>query len=405
MPLVSMRQLLDHAAEHGYGLPAFNVNNLEQVRAIMEAADEVDAPVIMQGSAGARKYAGEAFLRHLIQAAIEAYPHIPVVMHQDHGQSPAVCMAAIRSGFSSVMMDGSLMEDGKTPSSYEYNVETSRKVVDFSHAIGVTVEAELGVLGSLETMKGDKEDGHGAEGTMTREQLLTDPDQAADFVQKTQCDALAIAIGTSHGAYKFTRKPTGDILAIQRIKEIHARIPNTHLVMHGSSSVPQEWLAIINEYGGNMGETYVPAAERDRPYVHRDIAVAVRYGEQAELRWRNSLFNLDVTEVYRVRKGLLVLDQVTFADPRGLPPPQVTPADVDDLYHTGGPFTARGLGKSFARVVYRVGEIGNPRLAIMNRTVALKDHVGFGGAVVVTTELPGGIELLQHHLRRPFAAY
>jgi fructose-bisphosphate aldolase class II len=270
MPLVSMRQLLDHAAEHGYGLPAFNVNNLEQVRAIMEAADEVDAPVIMQGSAGARKYAGEAFLRHLIQAAIEAYPHIPVVMHQDHGQSPAVCMAAIRSGFSSVMMDGSLMEDGKTPSSYDYNVETSRKVVDFSHSIGVTVEAELGVLGSLETMKGDKEDGHGAEGTMTREQLLTDPDQAADFVNRTQCDALAIAIGTSHGAYKFTRKPTGDILAIERIKEIHARIPNTHLVMHGSSSVPQEWLEIIRRYGGQMKETYgVPVEE---------IVTGIRHG-------------------------------------------------------------------------------------------------------------------------------
>jgi len=236
----------------------------------MEAADEVDAPVIMQGSAGARKYAGEAFLRHLIQAAIEAYPHVPVVMHQDHGQSPAVCMAAIRSGFSSVMMDGSLMEDGKTPSSYEYNVETSRKVVDFSHAIGVTVEAELGVLGSLETMKGDKEDGHGAEGTMTREQLLTDPDQAADFVKKTQCDALAIAIGTSHGAYKFTRKPTGDILAIERIKEIHARIPNTHLVMHGSSSVPQEWLEIIRRYGGQMKETYgVPVEE---------IVTGIRHG-------------------------------------------------------------------------------------------------------------------------------
>jgi fructose-bisphosphate aldolase class II len=262
MPLVSMRQLLDHAAENGYGLPAFNVNNLEQVRAIMEAADETNSPVIMQGSAGARKYAGEAFLRHLIQAAIESYPHIPVVMHQDHGQSPGVCMGAIRSGFSSVMMDGSLMEDGKTPSSYEYNVETSRKVVDFAHSIGVTVEAELGVLGSLETMKGDKEDGHGAEGTMTREQLLTDPDQAADFVKKTQCDALAIAIGTSHGAYKFTRKPTGDILAIQRIKEINARIPNTHLVMHGSSSVPQEWLEIIRKYGGNMKETYgVPVEE------------------------------------------------------------------------------------------------------------------------------------------------
>ncbi|MBX3646501.1 MAG: fructose-bisphosphate aldolase class II [Rhodocyclaceae bacterium] len=262
MPLVSMRQLLDHAAENGYGLPAFNVNNLEQVRAIMEAADETGSPVIMQGSAGARKYAGEAFLRHLIEAAIEAYPHIPVVMHQDHGASPAVCVAAIRSGFSSVMMDGSLMDDAKTPSSYEYNVEVSRRVVDIAHSIGVTVEAELGVLGSLETMQGDKEDGHGAEGKMTREQLLTDPDQAADFVQKTQCDALAIAIGTSHGAYKFTRKPTGDILAIGRIKEIHARIPNTHLVMHGSSSVPQEWLEIIRKYGGQMKETYgVPVEE------------------------------------------------------------------------------------------------------------------------------------------------
>ena len=262
MALVSMRQLLDHAAEHGYGLPAFNVNNLEQVTAIMQAADEVNAPVIMQASAGARKYAGEAFLRHLIEAAVEAYPHIPVVMHQDHGQSPAVCMAAIKSGFTSVMMDGSLMEDGKTVASYDYNVEVSQKVVEFSHAIGVTVEAELGVLGSLETMKGDKEDGHGAEGTMTREQLLTDVDQAADFVRQTQCDALAIAIGTSHGAYKFSRKPTGDILAIDRIKEIHARIPNTHLVMHGSSSVPQELLAEIRQFGGDMKETYgVPVEE------------------------------------------------------------------------------------------------------------------------------------------------
>jgi fructose-bisphosphate aldolase class II len=257
-----MRQLLDHAAEHGYGLPAFNVNNLEQVTAIMQAADEVNAPVIMQASAGARKYAGEAFLRHLIEAAVEAYPHIPVVMHQDHGQSPAVCMAAIKSGFTSVMMDGSLMEDGKSVASYEYNVEVSKKVVEFSHAIGVTVEAELGVLGSLETMMGDKEDGHGAEGTMTREQLLTDVDQAADFVRQTQCDALAIAIGTSHGAYKFSRKPTGDILAIDRIKEIHTRIPNTHLVMHGSSSVPQELLAEIRQFGGDMKETYgVPVEE------------------------------------------------------------------------------------------------------------------------------------------------
>ena len=238
MPLVSMRQLLDHAAEHSYGLPAFNVNNLEQVQAIMEAAAECNSPVIMQASAGARKYAGEAFLRHLIDAAIESYPDIPVVMHQDHGQSPAICMAAIRSGFSSVMMDGSLLEDGKTPSSYEYNVAVTREVVKFSHAIGVSVEGELGCLGSLETGQAGEEDGVGAEGTLDHSQMLTDPDEAADFVKQTDCDALAIAIGTSHGAYKFSRKPTGDILAIERIKQIHARIPNTHLVMHGSSSVP-----------------------------------------------------------------------------------------------------------------------------------------------------------------------
>ncbi len=270
MALVSMRQLLDHAAEFSYGLPAFNVNNLEQVQAIMEAANELDSPVIMQASAGARKYAGEAFLRHLIDAAVEAYPHIPVVMHQDHGQSPAVCMAAIKSGFSSVMMDGSLLEDGKTPSSYEYNVEVSREVVKFSHAIGVSVEAELGCLGSLETGEAGEEDGHGAEGKLDHSALLTDPDQAADFVKRTQCDALAIAIGTSHGAYKFTRKPTGDILAISRIKEIHARLPNTHLVMHGSSSVPQELLAIIREFGGDMKETYgVPVEE---------IVEGIKYG-------------------------------------------------------------------------------------------------------------------------------
>ena len=269
MPLVSMRQLLDHAAEHGYGLPAFNVNNLEQVQAIMEAANQVGSPVIMQASAGARKYAGEPFLRHLIEAAVESYPHIPVVMHQDHGQSPAVCMAAIRSGFTSVMMDGSLEADGKTVASYEYNVDVSRKVVEAAHSIGVTVEAELGVLGSLETMKGDKEDGHGAEGTMTREQLLTDVEQAADFVKLTQCDALAIAIGTSHGAYKFSKKPTGDILSIQRIKEIHQRIPNTHLVMHGSSSVPQDLLKLINEYGGEIKETYgVPMSEIQEGIKH-----------------------------------------------------------------------------------------------------------------------------------------
>lgn len=269
MALVSMRQLLDHAAENGYGLPAFNVNNLEQIQAIMQAADEVNSPVIMQASAGARKYAGEPFLRHLIEAAIESYPHIPVVMHQDHGQSPAVCLTAIRSGFSSVMMDGSLMADGKTIASYEYNVDVTRKVVEMSHAIGVTVEGELGCLGSLETMKGDKEDGHGTDATMTREMLLTDPEQAADFVSKTQCDALAIAIGTSHGAYKFTRKPTGDILAIERIKEIHKRIPNTHLVMHGSSSVPQELLKIIRDNGGDMKETYgVPVEEIQQGIKH-----------------------------------------------------------------------------------------------------------------------------------------
>jgi fructose-bisphosphate aldolase, class II len=269
MPLVSMRQLLDHAAENGYGLPAFNVNNLEQVQAIMQAAHEVNSPVIMQASAGARKYAGEAFLRHLIEAAVESYPHIPVVMHQDHGQSPAVCMAAIRSGFTSVMMDGSLEADGKSVASYDYNVAVSKQVVEFSHSIGVTVEAELGVLGSLETMKGDKEDGHGADGTMTREQLLTDVEQAADFVRQTQCDALAIAIGTSHGAYKFSKKPTGDILAIDRIKEIHRRIPNTHLVMHGSSSVPQELLAEIRAFGGDMKETYgVPVEEIQEGIKH-----------------------------------------------------------------------------------------------------------------------------------------
>jgi fructose-bisphosphate aldolase class II len=262
MALVSLRQLLDHAAENGYGLPAFNVNNLEQVKAIMEAADATNSPVIMQGSAGARKYAGEPFLRHLIQAAVEMYPHIPVVMHQDHGASPAVCINAIRSGFSSVMMDGSLLEDAKTPSSYEYNVDVTRKVVDMSHAVGVSVEGELGCLGSLETGMGEQEDGQGAEGKLDHSQLLTDPEEAADFVKRTGVDALAIAIGTSHGAYKFTRPPTGDVLAISRIKEIHARIPNTHLVMHGSSSVPQEWLKIIDQFGGDMGSTYgVPVSE------------------------------------------------------------------------------------------------------------------------------------------------
>ena len=269
MPLVSMRQLLDHAAENNYGLPAFNVNNLEQVQAIMEAAAETDSPVIMQASAGARKYAGETFLKYLIQAAVDTYPDIPIVMHQDHGQSPAVCEGAIKLGFSSVMMDGSLMADGKTIAEYDYNIDVTRQVVGMAHKLGITVEGELGCLGSLETMRGDKEDGHGAESTMTREQLLTDPAQAADFVNKTQIDALAIAIGTSHGAYKFSRRPTGDILAIGRIREIHRRIPNTHLVMHGSSSVPQDLLAIIRENGGDMKETYgVPVEEIQEGIKH-----------------------------------------------------------------------------------------------------------------------------------------
>ncbi|HRH82355.1 MAG TPA: fructose-bisphosphate aldolase class II [Thiobacillaceae bacterium] len=262
MALISLRQLLDHAAEHGYGLPAFNVNNMEQVQAIMQAAAATDSPVILQGSAGARSYAGEPFLRHLILAAIESYPQIPVCMHQDHGASPSICFRSIQSGFSSVMMDGSLGTDGKTPSTYEYNVDTTRHVVELAHACGVSVEGELGCLGSLETGKAGEEDGHGAEGTLDHSALLTDPNEAADFVAKTHVDALAIAIGTSHGAYKFTQKPTGKVLRIDRVKEIHQRIPSVHLVMHGSSSVPEDWLAIINQYGGDMGQTYgVPVEE------------------------------------------------------------------------------------------------------------------------------------------------
>ncbi|MDE2259133.1 MAG: fructose-bisphosphate aldolase class II [Betaproteobacteria bacterium] len=262
MALISLRQLLDHAAENSYGLPAFNVNNLEQIQAIMEAAKAVNSPVIMQGSAGARKYAGEPFLRKLIEGAVEMYPDIPVCMHQDHGASPSVCQRSIRSGFSSVMMDGSLMEDMKTPSSYEYNVQVTRQVVGMAHAVGVSVEGELGCLGSLESGMMGEEDGHGSDEQLSHDQLLTDPEQAADFVRQTQVDALAIAIGTSHGAYKFTKAPTGDTLAIWRVKEIHARITNTHLVMHGSSSVPQDWLEIIRANGGKIKETYgVPVAE------------------------------------------------------------------------------------------------------------------------------------------------
>lgn len=269
MALISLRQLLDHAAEHGYGVPAFNVNNLEQVRAIMEAAHEVNSPVIMQASAGARKYAGSNFLRHLILAAIEEFPHIPIVMHQDHGVSPAVCQRSIQLGFSSVMMDGSLGVDGKTPMDYDYNVDVTRNVVQLAHACGVSVEGEIGCLGSLETGMAGEEDGVGAEGQLTHEQMLTDPEEAASFVADTGVDALAIAVGTSHGAYKFSRPPTGDILAIERIKQIHARIPDTHLVMHGSSSVPQEWLAIINEFGGEIPETYgVPVSEIQEGIKH-----------------------------------------------------------------------------------------------------------------------------------------
>ncbi|HSW04830.1 class II fructose-bisphosphate aldolase [Aquabacterium sp.] len=272
MPLISLRQLLDHAADHGYGVPAFNVNNMEQIQAILQAADACDAPVILQASAGARKYAGEPFLRKLVEAALEQYPAAPICLHQDHGASAAVCLQAMRSGFSSVMMDGSLLEDQKTPASYDYNVAVTRRVVEMSHAVGVSVEGELGCLGSLETGTAGEEDGVGAEGTLDHAQLLTDPEQAADFVERTGVDALAIAIGTSHGAYKFTRQPTGDILAIERISAIHARIPDTHLVMHGSSSVPQEWLAIIREFGGDIRQTYgVPVEE-----IQRGIRSGVR---------------------------------------------------------------------------------------------------------------------------------
>ncbi|MFT6288848.1 MAG: fructose-bisphosphate aldolase class II [Alcanivorax sp.] len=271
MALISLRQLLDHAAEHSYGVPAFNVNNLEQTRAIMEAAHETDSPVIMQASAGARKYAGGPFLRAMMEAAMNEFPHIPVVVHQDHGVSPGVCQRSIQLGFSSVMMDGSLGEDGKTPMDYDYNVKVTRRVVEMAHACGVSVEGELGCLGSLETGQAGEEDGIGAEGILTQEQMLTDPEEAAAFVKATQVDALAIACGTSHGAYKFSRPPTGDILDIGRIKEIHSRIPGTHLVMHGSSSVPQEWLAVINEYGGDIPETYGVPVEQIQEGIRHGV--------------------------------------------------------------------------------------------------------------------------------------
>ncbi len=271
MALISLRQLLDHAAEHGYGVPAFNVNNMEQMQAILQAADASASPVILQASAGARKYAGEPFLRKLVEAAVEQYPHLPVCMHQDHGASPRVCQASIRSGFTSVMMDGSLEEDMKTPASYDYNVAVTARVVDMAHAVGVSVEGELGCLGSLETGEAGEEDGVGAQGKLERAMLLTDPEQAADFVRATGVDALAIAIGTSHGAYKFSRPPSGEVLAIERVKEIHARIPDTHLVMHGSSSVAQEWLEIIRAHGGAVKQTYGVPLEEIREGIRHGV--------------------------------------------------------------------------------------------------------------------------------------
>ena len=269
MALISLRQLLDHAAEHGYGIPAYNANNLEQVQAVMKAAAKVDSPVIIQASAGAWKYAGPSFIRHLILAAVEQWPELPICLHQDHGASPSVCQRSIQLGFTSVMMDGSLGPDMKTPMDFDYNADVTRTTVNMAHACGVSVEGELGCLGSLETGIAGEEDGSGAEGILTREQLLTSPEEAREFVKQTQVDALAIAIGTSHGAYKFTRPPTGDVLAIEQIKAIHKMIPDTHLVMHGSSSVPQDWLQIINEHGGDLGETYgVPVEEIQEGIKH-----------------------------------------------------------------------------------------------------------------------------------------
>jgi fructose-bisphosphate aldolase class II len=267
--MVSLRQLLDHAAENNYGVGAFNVNNMEQIQAIMEAARETESPVIIQASRGARKYTNDRFLYHLMMAAVELYPEIPVVLHQDHGNSPETCFSAMEQGFTSVMMDGSLMADGKTASTFEYNVEVTKKVVDFAHPKGVSVEGELGVLGHLSGHAGEKEDGHGFEGKLSREDMLTDPDEAAEFVRLTGVDALAVAIGTSHGAYKFTERPTGDVLAMEQIEKIHKRLPNTHLVMHGSSSVPQELQDLINKYGGQMKQTYgVPVEEIQRGIRH-----------------------------------------------------------------------------------------------------------------------------------------
>ncbi|MEM9029555.1 MAG: class II fructose-bisphosphate aldolase [Pseudomonadota bacterium] len=265
MARITLRQLLDHAAENDYGVPAFNINNMEQALAIMEAADACNAPVIIQASRGARAYANDVMLRHMMDACVEMYPHIPICVHLDHGNNPATCMTAIQAGFTSVMMDGSLKEDGKSPGDWDYNVDVTKRVVDMAHLGGISVEGELGVLGSLETGMGEKEDGHGAEGKLSHDQLLTDPDEAVKFVAETKVDALAIAMGTSHGAYKFSRKPDGDILAMHVIEEIHRRLPNTHLVMHGSSSVPQDLQDVINAYGGKMPQTWgVPVEEIQR---------------------------------------------------------------------------------------------------------------------------------------------
>lgn len=304
MALISLRQLLDYAAEHSFAIPAFNVSNMEQVQAIMKAADVCDSPVIMQGSAGARKYAGEAFLRHLILAAIEQYPHIPVVMHQDHGASPDICARSIQSGFSSVMMDGSLLADMQTPSSFEYNVDVTRKVVDMAHACGVSVEGEIGCLGSLETGMMGEEDGHGSLEKLDISQLLTDPDEAVAFVEQTQVDALAVAVGTSHGAYKFSKPPTGDVLAISHLKILHQRMPNTHIVMHGSSSVPQDWLKIINDYGGDIAQTYgVPVEE---------IVEGIKYG----VRKVNIDTDLRMASTGSIRRYLTQQQNASDFDPR-----------------------------------------------------------------------------------------
>lgn len=269
MALITLRQLLDHAAEHSYGVPAFNINNLEQIQAIMQAAKRTNSPVILQASRGARKYAGDIFIKHLVNAAVEMYPEIPICVHQDHGNNYTTCLTAIRNNFTSVMMDGSLEEDAKSVASYEYNVDVTKQVSEMAHSVGASIEGELGCLGSLETGEGEKEDGHGFEGKLSKEQLLTDPDEAFDFVSKTQVDALAVAIGTSHGAYKFTRKPDGAILALDVVKAINAKMPKLHLVMHGSSSVPQDLQDIINQYGGEMPQTYgVPVEEIVRGIKH-----------------------------------------------------------------------------------------------------------------------------------------